>query len=114
MSYRINRTDGELLIDLTDGIIDTTTTDITLIGKNYKGFGEYFIHRTGHGLGLEIHEEPNIKQNDDFVLKNGNLFTVEPGIYIPKLGGIRIEDDVLIESGKSRSLTTLSRDLVYL
>jgi len=42
MSYRINRTDGELLIDLTDGIIDTTTTDITLIGKNYKGFGEYF------------------------------------------------------------------------
>ena len=54
------------------------------------------------------------KQNDDFILKNGNLFTVEPGIYIPKLGGIRIEDDVLIESGKSRSLTTLSRDLVYL
>ncbi len=79
-----------------------------------KGFGEFFIHRTGHGLGLEIHEEPNIKQNDDFILKNGNLFTVEPGIYIPKLGGIRIEDDVLIESGKGRSLTTLSRDLVYL
>ena len=42
MSYRINRTDGELLIDLTDGIIDSTTTDLTLIGKNYKGFGEYF------------------------------------------------------------------------
>ena len=42
MSYRINRTDGELLIDLTDGIIDNTTTDITPIGKNYKGFGEYF------------------------------------------------------------------------
>ena len=41
MSYRLNRTDGELLVDLTDGILDTTTTDLTLIGKNYKGFGEF-------------------------------------------------------------------------
>ena len=95
---------------VTAGEVDLAALSII----DQKGFGEYFIHRTGHGLGLEIHEEPNIKQNDDFVLKNGNLFTVEPGIYIPKLGGIRIEDDVLIESGKSRSLTTLSRDLVYL
>ena len=95
---------------VTAGEVDLAARSII----DQKGFGEYFIHRTGHGLGLEIHEEPNIKQNDDFVLKNGNLFTVEPGIYIPKLGGIRIEDDVLIESGKSRSLTTLSRDLVYL
>ena len=95
---------------VTAGEVDLAARSII----DQDGFGEYFIHRTGHGLGLEIHEEPNIKQNDDFVLKNGNLFTVEPGIYIPKLGGIRIEDDVLIESGKSRSLTTLSRDLVYL
>ena len=95
---------------VTAGEVDLAARSII----DQKGFGEYFIHRTGHGLGLEIHEEPNIKQNDDFVLKNGNLFTIEPGIYIPKLGGIRIEDDVLIESGKSRSLTTLSRDLVYL
>ena len=95
---------------VTAGEVDLAARSII----DQKGFGEYFIHRTGHGLGLEIHEEPNIKQNDDFALKNGNLFTVEPGIYIPKLGGIRIEDDVLIESGKSRSLTTLSRDLVYL
>ena len=95
---------------VTAGEVDLAARSII----NQNGFGDYFIHRTGHGLGLEIHEEPNIKQNDDFVLKNGNLFTIEPGIYIPKLGGIRIEDDVLIESGKSRSLTTLSRDLVYL
>ena len=95
---------------VTAGEVDLAARSII----DQRGFSEYFIHRTGHGLGLEIHEEPNIKQNDDFVLKNGNLFTVEPGIYIPKLGGIRIEDDVLIESGKSRSLTTLSRDLVYL
>ena len=79
-----------------------------------KGFGEYFIHRTGHGLGLEIHEEPNIKQNEDFVLNEGNIYTIEPGIYLPGLGGIRIEDDVLIESTGSRSLTTIPRNLVYL
>ena len=79
-----------------------------------RGFGEYFIHRTGHGLGLEIHEEPNIKQNEDFVLNEGNIYTIEPGIYLPGLGGIRIEDDVLIESSGSISLTTIPRNLVYL
>jgi len=78
-----------------------------------RGFGEYFIHRTGHGLGLEIHEEPNIKQNEDFLLNEGNIYTIEPGIYLPGLGGIRIEDDVLIESSGARSLTTIPRDLIY-
>ena len=79
-----------------------------------RGFGKFFIHRTGHGLGLEIHEEPNIKQDDNFILSNGNVYTIEPGIYIPDLGGIRIEDDVLISSSGCRSLTTLSRDLIYI
>jgi len=79
-----------------------------------RGFGDYFIHRTGHGLGLEIHEEPNIKQEEEFILTEGNVYTIEPGIYLPNLGGIRIEDDVLIESSKCRSLTTIPRDLVYL
>ena len=79
-----------------------------------KGFGDFFIHRTGHGLGLEIHEEPNIKQGEDFILSSGNVYTIEPGIYIPGLGGIRIEDDVLISSSGCRSLTTLSRDLIYI
>ena len=79
-----------------------------------RGFGRFFIHSTGHGLGLEIHEEPNIKQDDNFILSNGNVYTIEPGIYIPGLGGIRIEDDVLISSSGCRSLTTLSRDLIYI
>ncbi len=79
-----------------------------------RNFGEYFIHRTGHGLGLEIHEEPNIKQGEDFILKNGNVFTIEPGIYLPDLGGIRIEDDILIKDSGSKSLTNLPRDLIYL
>ncbi len=95
---------------VTAGEVDLAARSII----DQRGFGEFFIHRTGHGLGLEIHEEPNIKQNEDFLLNEGNIFTIEPGIYLPGLGGIRIEDDVLIESSGSRSLTTIPRNLVYL
>jgi Xaa-Pro dipeptidase len=64
------------------------------------GYGEYFIHRTGHGLGLDIHEAPNIREGNTQVLEPGMVFTVEPGVYLPELGGIRVEDDVLVtESG---------------
>jgi len=54
------------------------------------GYGEYFFHRTGHGLGLEAHEEPNISQFDQTILEPGMTFTIEPGIYLPKRGGVRI------------------------
>ena len=60
------------------------------------GYGEYFIHRTGHGMGLETHEMPDISPGSDQVLEPGMVFTVEPGIYVPNLGGVRIEDDVHI------------------
>ncbi|QGJ71497.1 Xaa-Pro aminopeptidase [Planctomycetales bacterium 10988] len=78
------------------------------------GFGEYFIHRTGHGLGLEEHEEPDIKEGEESPLLPGTTFTVEPGVYIPDLGGIRIEDDLLITETGSESLTTLPRHLQFL
>ena len=76
------------------------------------GFGEFFTHRTGHGLGLEIHEEPYIKPDNDFVLQKGMTFTIEPGIYIPGLGGIRIEDDVCLKTSGLVSLTSLPRELI--
>ncbi|OIR11283.1 MAG: hypothetical protein BEU05_00885 [Marine Group III euryarchaeote CG-Bathy2] len=76
------------------------------------GYGELFIHRTGHGLGLEVHEEPYINQNSAVALEPGMTFTVEPGVYIPSLGGIRIEDDVVITRDGSRSLTSLPRGLL--
>lgn len=76
------------------------------------GFGEFFTHRTGHGLGLEIHEEPYIKPDNDFVLQKGMTFTIEPGIYIPGLGGIRIEDDVYLKTSGLVSLTSLPRELI--
>lgn len=78
------------------------------------GYGKYFIHSTGHGVGLEIHEKPRLSKNDDTVLDEGFVITVEPGIYIPGLGGVRIEDMVLVTSDGHRVLTRLNKALTIL
>jgi len=75
------------------------------------GFGEYFTHRTGHGLGLEIHEEPYIVQGAAEPLKPGMVFTIEPGIYIPGVGGVRIEDDLALTEDGCVVLTAFPREL---
>ena len=76
------------------------------------GYGEYFIHRTGHGLGMEAHERPQIVQGNDEPLPVGAVFTVEPGIYLPGRGGVRIEDDVVITPDGGHSLTSFPRDMI--
>ena len=78
------------------------------------GFGEYFTHRTGHGLGLEVHEEPYMRAGNDQLLEPGMTFTVEPGIYLPGEGGVRIEDDMVITKDGARSLSTYPRELQIL
>ncbi|HEX6488964.1 MAG TPA: Xaa-Pro peptidase family protein [Candidatus Dormibacteraeota bacterium] len=75
------------------------------------GEGPLFIHRTGHGLGLEEHEEPNFTPGEQVILEEGMVATIEPGVYISGWGGIRIEDDVVVEPGGGRWLTRLEREL---
>ncbi|MFS0644450.1 aminopeptidase P family protein [Siminovitchia sp. 179-K 8D1 HS] len=79
------------------------------------GFGKYFNHRVGHGLGIEAHEEPSIHENNQGLIESGLLFTIEPGIYISNLGGVRIEENVYIdENGEAEVLTTFPTELIRL
>jgi Xaa-Pro aminopeptidase len=70
------------------------------------GYGEYFGHGLGHGVGLDIHEAPRLAPTSEAILEDGQVFTVEPGIYIPGWGGVRIEDQCVMESGRARPLST--------
>ncbi|RMF50820.1 MAG: aminopeptidase P family protein [Anaerolineae bacterium] len=75
------------------------------------GYGAYFIHRTGHGLGLDTHEPPYMYAQNPIPLEAGMTFTIEPGIYLPGRGGVRIEDDVVITKDGAESLSDLPRQL---
>jgi Xaa-Pro aminopeptidase len=74
----------------------------------------YFTHSTGHGLGLEVHEMPRLGRGESTALETGMVVTVEPGVYVEGLGGIRIEDDVVVTPRGARDLTTASRELFEL
>jgi Xaa-Pro aminopeptidase len=76
-----------------------------------EGFGKFFGHGLGHGIGLQIHEAPMMRPNSDAILQPGNVVTVEPGIYLPGWGGVRIEDDVLVTPDGCEVLTSVPREL---
>lgn len=94
-----------------------TGAQVDALARDYitkKGYGEYFGHSTGHGLGLDVHEEPRVSSASDEVLEPGMIITNEPGIYIPELGGVRIEDDLLITKDGVESLNHSPKDLIIL
>jgi Xaa-Pro aminopeptidase len=90
--------------------IDTAAREVIAGG----GYGDYFVHRTGHGLGMECHELPNIVAGSTQPLGVGTTFTIEPGIYIPGVAGVRIEDDIVVTENGGKSLTTFDRELLIL
>ncbi len=89
------------------GVIDFAVRSVI----EEAGYGEFFFHRTGHGLGLEVHEAPFIRGDNNQILKPGMTFTIEPGIYLNGRGGARIEDDMLVTQTGGESISTITRDL---
>lgn len=91
-------------------VVDSAARD--LLAR--QGLGRYFVHGTGHGLGLEIHEDPRLAPSSEACLAVGNVITLEPGVYIPGWGGIRIEDAVALGPSGPETLTPLSTELLCL
>ncbi len=83
-----------------------------IIAEN--GYEEAFGHSLGHGVGLEIHEEPRLSEKSEDILKDGMVFSVEPGIYVEGLGGVRIEDMVVLVDGKIRNFTTSPKEIIII
>jgi Xaa-Pro aminopeptidase len=93
---------------VTCGDVDAAARGV--LGKH--GLETLFVHSTGHGLGLEVHEEPRVARGSATRLEIGNVITIEPGVYVEGVGGIRIEDDVAVSAGGSEVLTRAKRDLI--
>ena len=77
-----------------------------------QGLGDAFGHGLGHGVGIQIHEAPTLRPESTDVLEAGNVVSVEPGIYLPGVGGVRIEDLVLVTDDGGERLTTFTKELV--
>lgn len=94
-----------------------TGVQLDAVARDYIasfGYGEAFGHSTGHGIGLEIHERPNVSFRSEQAFVAGNVITDEPGIYLPGIGGVRIEDDLLITETGNRVLTHAPKELIIL
>lgn len=111
----------QIVKDAHDGALEMLAGDIPaadvdkhvrrIFGKKYE---RYFTHSTGHGVGLEVHEAPRLSSVSGDILKPGMVFTVEPGLYIPGLWGVRIEDTVLLKENSCEKLTKMDKELIII
>lgn len=90
--------------------VDLTARQVITNG----GYGDYFPHRLGHGLGISVHEYPSLTETNPLVLEEGMVYTIEPGIYVPDTAGVRIEDDVYITSDGVKVLTKFPKELLII
>ena len=94
--------------------VGVTTKEVNQVALDVfkeAGLEEYVVHRTGHGIGIGLHEEPSLRFDNDLVLEAGMVFCVEPGIYIPGVGGFRHSDTVVLEEDKTVLITEYPRDI---
>lgn len=113
--YEVDREAQQAAIEaakpgITASELDAVARDI--ITK--AGYGEYFIHRLGHGIGMNVHEFPQIMEGNDVVLEEGMCFSIEPGIYIPNVAGVRIEDCGVVTKNGFETFTKTSKELKYI
>jgi Xaa-Pro aminopeptidase len=109
----------EVVKDAQQGAIEKVRPGVPLLeidaaAREYirsQGYGDYFGHGLGHGIGLAVHEDPAVNYENKGLTQEGMIFTVEPGVYIPDWGGVRIEDMVRVTSQGAELLTYLPRDL---
>jgi Xaa-Pro aminopeptidase len=113
--YGVVRTAHDMVIAaVKPGVACKTLDAVARDHIREQGYGEYFGHGVGHGLGLDIHEKPVLSPRGTAIAAEGMVFTVEPGIYIPGLGGVRIEDTVAVSASGCRVLTRAPKELLIL
>lgn len=98
-------------------VVGTSLVDVDAACRNViteAGFGEYFVHSTGHGVGLDVHEAPSASVHGTGTLRENMTLTIEPGIYVPGKGGVRIEDTLIITAGAPRIITQYPKELIVL
>ncbi|OGI27454.1 MAG: hypothetical protein A2359_04950 [Candidatus Moranbacteria bacterium RIFOXYB1_FULL_43_19] len=115
MYAAVLRAQNAAIKKIRSGVSAKEIYDITanVILKNGYHIGDYgFIHGLGHGVGLDIHEKPSLKANSEDILETGNIITIEPGLYYSRLGGIRLEDMILVTKTSFQNLTNHPKKLV--